>query len=88
MPNTFPVHQPIDSSLLKDIKQKYKQDFDSYLKEKKFNKNNYFKTGATFKHILKTLQNIPKTLQHISLFNTFFIQNAKKKLYNTFLIIL
>jgi hypothetical protein len=34
--------------------------------------------GLTFQHILKTLQ-------HISLFNTFFNQNAKKKLYNTFL---
>jgi hypothetical protein len=41
--------------------------------------------GATFQHILKTFQHIPKTLQHISLFNTFFNQNAKKKLYNTFL---
>ena len=43
---------------------------------------------ATFKHILKTLQHIRKTLQHISLYNTFFNQNAKKKLYNTFLKIL
>ena len=48
----------------------------------------HFKKGATFQHILKTLQHIPKTLQHISLFNTFFNQNAKKKLYNTFLKIL
>ena len=40
--------------------------------------------GATFKHTKKTFQHIPKTLQHISLFNTFFNQNAKKKLYNTF----
>ena len=39
----------------------------------------HFKKGATFQHILKTLQHIPKTLQHISLFNTFFNQNAKKK---------
>jgi hypothetical protein len=44
--------------------------------------------GLTFQHILKTLQHISKTLQHISLFNTFFNQNAKKKLYNTFLRIL
>jgi hypothetical protein len=44
--------------------------------------------GATFKHTKKTFQHIPKTLQHISLFNTFFNQNAKKKLYNTFLKIL
>jgi hypothetical protein len=35
--------------------------------------------GLTFQHILKTLQHILKTLQHISLFNTFFNQNAKKK---------
>jgi hypothetical protein len=38
-----------------------------------------FATGLTFQHIRKTLQHIPKTLQHISLFNTFFNQNAKKK---------
>jgi hypothetical protein len=37
-----------------------------------------FERGLTFQHILKTLQHIPKTLQHISLFNTFFNQNAKK----------
>ena len=41
--------------------------------------------GATFKHTKKTFQHIRKTLQHISLYNTFFNQNAKKKLYNTFL---
>ena len=44
--------------------------------------------GATFKHTKITLQHIPKTLQHISLLNTFFNQNAEKKLYNTFLKIL
>jgi hypothetical protein len=58
----------------------------------KFNENqslkHAFNTGLTFQHIRKTLQHIPKTLQHISLFNTFFNQNAKKKLYNTFLRIL
>jgi hypothetical protein len=38
-----------------------------------------FERGLTFQHILKSFQHIPKTLQHISLFNTFFNQNAKKK---------
>jgi hypothetical protein len=40
--------------------------------------------GATFKHTKKSSQHISKTLQHISLFNTFLIKNAKKNLYNTF----
>jgi hypothetical protein len=43
-----------------------------------------FPRGATFKHTKKSSQHIPKTLQHISLFKTFFNQNAKKYLYNTF----
>jgi len=46
--------------------------------------NMYIIKGLTFQHILKTFQHIRKTLQHISLYNTFFNQNAKKKLYNTF----
>jgi hypothetical protein len=40
--------------------------------------------GATFKHTKKSSQHISKTLQHISLLNTFLIKNAKKYLYNTF----
>jgi hypothetical protein len=44
----------------------------------------YFLKGATFKHTKKSSQHISKTLQHISLLNTFLIKNAKKYLYNTF----
>jgi hypothetical protein len=40
--------------------------------------------GATFKHTKKSSQHISKTLQHISLLNTFLIKNAKKYLYDTF----
>jgi hypothetical protein len=40
--------------------------------------------GATFKHTKKYSQHISKTLQYISLLNTYLIKNAKKYLYNTF----
>jgi hypothetical protein len=40
--------------------------------------------GATFKHTKKSSQHISKTLQQISLLNTFLIKNAKKYLYKTF----
>jgi hypothetical protein len=38
--------------------------------------------GATFTK--KYSQHISKTLQHISLLNTYLIKNVKKYLYNTF----
>jgi hypothetical protein len=43
-----------------------------------------FEKGASFKHTKKSSQHISKTLQHISLLNTFLVKNAKKYLYNTF----